>query len=47
MTTILNYIKEKLINKNIYKSRKIMIKLLESRGYEEDEWNDFRKRRRR
>jgi len=26
---------------NIYKSRKIMLELLETRGYEVDEWNDF------
>ena len=26
---------------NIYKSRKIMLELLESRGYDVDEWNDF------
>ena len=26
---------------NIYKSRKILLELLETRGYEIDEWNDF------
>lgn len=26
---------------NIYKSRKILLELLEARGYEIDEWNDF------
>ena len=26
---------------NIYKSRKIMLELLETRGYDVDEWNDF------
>ena len=26
---------------NIYKSRKIMLELLETRGYDTDEWNDF------
>ena len=26
---------------NIYKSRKIMLELLNTRGYDVDEWNDF------
>jgi len=30
-----------LTTSNIYKSRKILLELLDSRGYDIDEWNDF------